>query len=150
MACQSAWAAARIKNTYLSAQFKRLAARRGRKCAIIAVAHSILVIGYHLQTEELYLYRPRQQLLRSTPRRRFKAIPGEASGEPRALGHTPNPNCLNRVFSREKAGGANFRYATGIYKVDTPSLKYRIHCIADGTTLRYKHKHLLLRARTDQ
>jgi len=33
----------------LSAQFKRLAARRGRKCAIFAVAHSILVIGYHLQ-----------------------------------------------------------------------------------------------------
>ncbi len=30
-------------------QFKRLAARRGRKCAIIAVAHSVLVIGYHLQ-----------------------------------------------------------------------------------------------------
>jgi transposase len=49
MACQCAWAAARTKNTYLSAQFKRLAARRGRKCAIIAVAHSILVIGYHLQ-----------------------------------------------------------------------------------------------------
>jgi transposase len=37
-ACQCAWAAARTKNTYLSAQFKRLAARRGRKCAIIAVA----------------------------------------------------------------------------------------------------------------
>ena len=49
MACQSAWAAARTKNTYLSAQFKKLAARRGRKCAISAVAHSILVIGYHLQ-----------------------------------------------------------------------------------------------------
>jgi transposase len=49
MACQSAWAAARTKNTYLSAQFKKLAARRGRKCAIMAVAHSILVIGYHLQ-----------------------------------------------------------------------------------------------------
>ena len=50
MACQCAWAAARTKNTYLSAQFKRLAARRGRKCAIIAVAHSILIIGYHLQS----------------------------------------------------------------------------------------------------
>jgi len=49
MACQSAWAAARTKNTYLSSQFKRLAARRGRKCAIMAVDHSILVIGYHLQ-----------------------------------------------------------------------------------------------------
>jgi transposase len=33
----------------LSAQFKRLAARRGSKRAIIAVAHSLVVIGYHLQ-----------------------------------------------------------------------------------------------------
>jgi transposase len=49
MACQSAWAAARTKNCYLSAQFKRLAARRGSKRAIIAVAHSLLVIGYHIQ-----------------------------------------------------------------------------------------------------
>jgi transposase len=49
MACQSAWAAARTKNCSLSAQFKRLAARRGSKRAIIAVAHSLLVIGYHLQ-----------------------------------------------------------------------------------------------------
>ena len=47
-ACQSAWAAARSKKTYLSAQFKRLAARRGSKRAIMAVAHTILLIGYHL------------------------------------------------------------------------------------------------------
>jgi transposase len=49
MACQCAWASARTKNSYLSAQFKKLAARRGRKCAIIAVSESILVIGYHLR-----------------------------------------------------------------------------------------------------
>lgn len=49
MACQCAWAAARTKNTYLSAQFRRLAARRGSKRAIIAVAHSLLIIGYYLQ-----------------------------------------------------------------------------------------------------
>jgi transposase len=46
---QSAWAAARTKQTYLSSQFRRLAARRGRKRAIVAVGHSLLVIGYHLQ-----------------------------------------------------------------------------------------------------
>jgi len=40
MACQCAWAAARTKNTYLSAQFRRMASRRGSKRAIIAVAHS--------------------------------------------------------------------------------------------------------------
>jgi transposase len=46
--CQAAWAASHTKNTYLSAQYHRLAARRGKKRAIIAVAHSILVIAYHL------------------------------------------------------------------------------------------------------
>ncbi len=45
---QAAHAASRTKNTYLSAQFHRLAARRGKKRAIMAVAHSILVIAYHL------------------------------------------------------------------------------------------------------
>lgn len=34
--------------TYLAAQYRRLAARRGKKRAAVAVAHSILVIAYHL------------------------------------------------------------------------------------------------------
>jgi transposase len=45
---QAAWAASHTKNTYLSAQYRRLAARRGRKRALVAVAHSILIIAYHL------------------------------------------------------------------------------------------------------
>jgi transposase len=45
---QAAHAAARTKHTYLAAQYHRLAARRGKKKAILAVAHSILVIAYHL------------------------------------------------------------------------------------------------------
>jgi transposase len=36
------------KQSYLLAQYRRLAARRGRKRAIVAVAHSILVIAYYL------------------------------------------------------------------------------------------------------
>src|SRR5215471_8946147 len=52
MACQCAWAAARTKNTYLSSQFRRLAARRGKKRAIIAVAHTLIVIGYHLHKNQ--------------------------------------------------------------------------------------------------
>jgi len=52
---QMAHAAARTKNTYLSAQYHRLAGRRGKKRAIIAVAHSILVIAYcMLQRHEAY------------------------------------------------------------------------------------------------
>ena len=45
---QAAQAAARTKSTFLSAQFKRLAKRRGSKRAAMAVAHSILVIIYHM------------------------------------------------------------------------------------------------------
>jgi transposase len=45
-------AAARTKNTYLAAQNHRLAARRGAKRAIIAVAHSIMVIIYHVLTNQ--------------------------------------------------------------------------------------------------
>lgn len=45
---EAAQAAGRSKNTYLAAQYHRLAARRGKKKAAVAVGHSILVIGYHL------------------------------------------------------------------------------------------------------
>lgn len=39
--CPAAWAAFHTKNTYLAAQFRRIAAKRGKQRAIIAVAHSI-------------------------------------------------------------------------------------------------------------
>jgi transposase len=45
---QVAWAGSRTKHTYLSAQYRRLAGRRGRKRALVAVGHTILVIAYHL------------------------------------------------------------------------------------------------------
>ena len=48
---QAAHAVSRTKDNYLTAQFRRLAARRGKKRAAIAVAHSILVIAYHLLRE---------------------------------------------------------------------------------------------------
>ncbi|MCF2152126.1 IS110 family transposase [Desmonostoc muscorum LEGE 12446] len=41
--------------TYLAAQYRRIAARRGKKRATMAVAHSILVIAYHvIQRHEPY------------------------------------------------------------------------------------------------
>jgi transposase len=45
---QAAWAASHTKNTYLASQYRRLAGRRGKKRALIAVAHSMLVIFYHM------------------------------------------------------------------------------------------------------
>lgn len=43
--------AATRSNSYLAAQYKRIARKRGNKKAIIAVAHSILVIAYHIIKE---------------------------------------------------------------------------------------------------
>ena len=54
---EAAHAAARTKNTFLSRLYHRLAARRGSKRAIVAVAHRILVIIYHLLKEDQE-YRP--------------------------------------------------------------------------------------------
>jgi hypothetical protein len=49
---QCAWAAARTRDNYLSAQFWRLARRIGKKKAAVAVGHSILVICWHLLTTD--------------------------------------------------------------------------------------------------
>jgi transposase len=45
---QAAWAASHQKETYLAAQYKRLVKRMGKKKALVAVGHSILVIVYHV------------------------------------------------------------------------------------------------------
>jgi transposase len=45
---EAGWASSHTKNTYLSAQYHRLAARKGGKHAFIAVAHTILVTIYHM------------------------------------------------------------------------------------------------------
>lgn len=47
---QCAWSAARTRDTYLAAQFWRLARRIGKKKAAVAVGHSILVIVWQLLT----------------------------------------------------------------------------------------------------
>lgn len=45
---QSAWAASRTKDTYLSSKYKSLVGRRGKKRSLIAVAHKILQIAYFI------------------------------------------------------------------------------------------------------
>ncbi len=45
---QTAWSAARKKNSYLRAQFHRIKSRRGGKKAAVAVAASILTAAYHM------------------------------------------------------------------------------------------------------
>ena len=49
---EAAQAAARTRRSYLAAQYHRLAGRRGKKKALVAVGHSILVIAYHLLSRQ--------------------------------------------------------------------------------------------------
>jgi transposase len=49
---EAAWAASRTKKTYLKARYHRLAARRGKKRAIVAVGHTILIMVYHIIKEQ--------------------------------------------------------------------------------------------------
>src|SRR5919202_1519599 len=49
---EAAHAAGHTKDTYLAAQYHRLAHRRGKKRAAVAVGHTILVIVYHLLQRE--------------------------------------------------------------------------------------------------
>ena len=51
---EAAWAASHTKDTYFAAQFRRIAARRGKKRANIAVAHSLLVTGYTMLTNHCH------------------------------------------------------------------------------------------------
>jgi len=49
---QAAWAASRTKDTWLKARYHRLAARRGKKRAIVAIGRSILVSIWHMLSKQ--------------------------------------------------------------------------------------------------
>jgi transposase len=50
---EAAWAAGRTKHTYLGALYRRMAPRKGKKRALTAVAHTLLVIFYHMLKAEV-------------------------------------------------------------------------------------------------
>ncbi len=76
---EAAWAASKSKHAgYLPALFRRLSARRGKKRAIVAVGHSILITAYYLLTrggmyedlgEQYFDERDRQNVMRRSLRR---------------------------------------------------------------------------------
>jgi transposase len=47
------WAASRTKNTYMSAKYKSLVGRRGKKKAIIAIGHKILIAIYFIMRDNI-------------------------------------------------------------------------------------------------
>jgi transposase len=54
--CEAAWSAARTRNTYLAAQFRRFSRRFGKNGegkAIFAVAHTMLVIVWHVLHDDV-------------------------------------------------------------------------------------------------
>jgi transposase len=50
---QAAWAATQRQGGYLSAQYRRLASRRGKKRALVAVGHTILVAASYILPDEV-------------------------------------------------------------------------------------------------
>ncbi|WHM40915.1 IS110 family transposase [Streptomyces sp. BPTC-684] len=50
---QGAMAAARTKNTYLASRYRRLVARRGKRRAVVALEHSILIAIWHMLTHDV-------------------------------------------------------------------------------------------------
>jgi len=89
---QAAWGASRSKNTYLAAQYSRLARRRGRKRAAVAVGHSILRIVYHMLKHKLdfqdlgpdYFDRLNPERLQRHLVKRLEALGLRVTIEPRA------------------------------------------------------------------
>jgi hypothetical protein len=96
---EAAWTASRTKQTYLAAQYRRLAGRRGKKRALMAVAHSLLVIFYHLLKNPVayqdlgadYFDRLNPQRLQRNLVKRLEALGYEVSLSRREIGPEMGP-----------------------------------------------------------
>lgn len=85
--------ASKTKNSYLAAQYKRLAARRGKKRALIAVGHTILTIVYMMLTRKqpyqdlgaAYFDQREQERVERRLVHRLERLGYEVSLQPRAL-----------------------------------------------------------------
>ena len=50
---QCAWAATRTKDTYLRSKYDSLVGRRGKKRALVAVGHKILIAAYYILKDKV-------------------------------------------------------------------------------------------------
>lgn len=50
---QCAWAATRTKGTYLRSKYDSLVGRRGKKRALVAVGHKILIAAYYILKDKI-------------------------------------------------------------------------------------------------
>lgn len=88
---EAAWAASMAKDSYFAAQYRRIAARRGKKRALLAVGHSLLVVIYyvlknHVEYQDLgrdYFDRLEPERLRRYLVKRLEALGHEVILKPR-------------------------------------------------------------------
>ena len=73
---EGAWAASRARGTYLQSQFRHLAYARGkgRKKAIVAVAHSILIAAWHILKKNVRYHDLGPEHLRQTDPEKIKRL----------------------------------------------------------------------------
>jgi len=92
---EGAWAAAKTKQTYLATLYHRLAGRRGKKRAVVAVAHAMLVSAYYMLSRR----RPYLEL------------------GPAYLDHRKKESLVNRLMQRLNRIG----YAVTVQPMPTPA-----------------------------
>jgi len=65
------WGATRKKDSYLKRKYESLAPRRGRKKALVAIGHKIIIAAYHIiKNKEAY----REPEIQNNPKRKTKQI----------------------------------------------------------------------------
>lgn len=68
---ECAWGATRKKDGYLKRKYQSLITRRGKKKAIVAVGHKIIIASYHIiKNKEAY----KEPVLYNNPKRKNKQI----------------------------------------------------------------------------
>ena len=107
---QAAWAASHTKGTYLSAQYRRLARRRGKQQALVAVAHTLLVMCYEMLTKgEAYQELGADYLDQLEPDRRTKQLVSQLVGEKASVS-----NRIQKVlFGRQPQAGQRGQRCAG-------------------------------------
>lgn len=65
------WGASRKKDSYLKRKFESLVVKRGKKKALVAVGHKIIIAAYHIiKNKEAY----REPILHDNPKKKAKKI----------------------------------------------------------------------------
>ena len=99
---EAAWSAARTKGCYLGVRFWRIAKRRGQQRALIAIAHTILIICWHLIKRRNNLRRARHRLPRRPRQARTTTPTPHQSTRKARLQRHPHRRRLTRETAKDR------------------------------------------------